>query len=138
MTEYLDFTVAPFRHILGPVYDAYRKVYEYVTTASVQGQFVSTIEGTPLPDTAEDRRHNFYYSVYGPPDNPVKAGVVGTGTVVKMQTVPVPPTYNRGDSNIIRPVEWLPPDVEMREHFVDMPFTLPTTLRASTVATKHS
>ena len=136
MTEFEDYTVAPFRKFLGPVYDAYRKIYKYTSTALVDGRFVSSLEGTPLPDVAQDRNHNFQYSVYGPVDNMVKAGIVGTDVQVKLQDEHPPITRTR--SEIVRPVSWLPETVEMREHFVDMPFSLPTKLRASTVATRHS
>lgn len=136
MTSFLDFTLAPLRRFLGPVYDAYRKKYDYTEKETVPGHFVSTIEGVPLPDMAPDRRHRFYYSVYGPPDAPVKADIVGNDTEVMMQSKPPAPTYARGE--IKRPVEWLPEDAEMHETFVDMPFTQKTHLRSSTVATRHS
>lgn len=136
MTEFLDFTLAPFRRFLGPVYDAYRRIYKYNETATVPGYSVGTIDGVPLPDMIEDRRNNFYYSVYGRPDNMVRAGIVGTETTIKMQDRAPPPTFPRGE--IVRPVEWLPEKLEMKETYVDMPFEQKTKYNASTVATRHS
>ena len=136
MSSFLDTTLAPFRRFFGPVFDEYRKKYEYTHTEKIEGHLVSTIEGVPLPDVASSRRHNFYYSVFGPPDQPVKADIVGMPVTVKMQSKPVPRTYGRGE--IVRPVEWLPEDVPMHETFVDMPFTQKTEYRSSTVATRHS
>lgn len=136
MTEFWDFALAPFRSALGPVYDAYRKKYDYKETAIVPGHLVSTIDGTPVPDVAPDRNHNFYYSVYGPPDAMVKADIVGTDAEIRMQSKAPPPVYARGET--VRKVEWLPDNVEMHETFVEMPFTQKTKYRASTVATRHS
>jgi hypothetical protein len=135
MTEFFDFALAPLRKFLGPVYDAYRKKYEYPETAVVPGHFVGTIEGVPLPDFIEDRQNNFYYSVYGRPDNMVRADIVGNDTVIKMQSKPQPPTFPRGE--IVRPVDWLPEKLEMQEIFVEMPFSQKTKYNSSTVATRH-
>lgn len=135
MTEYFDFVLAPFRHFLGPVYDSYRKKYSYTETETVPGYSVGTIEGVPLPDVVGDRKNKFYYSVYGPPDDTVKAGIVGEDVQIKMQGKPIVRTYPRGEKT--RPVEWLPENVEMHETFVDMPFTQKTKFRTSTVATRH-
>lgn len=135
MTSFWDFTLAPLRGILGPVYDAYRKRYEYNETATVPGHLVSTLDGVPVPDVAGPRNHNFYYSVYGPPDAMVKADIVGTDAEIKMQGKAPEPVYARGQK--LRPVDWLPENVEMHETFVDMPFTQKTKFRTSTVATRH-
>ena len=94
MTEFSDFTLAPMRKLLGPVYDKYRKAYEYNETAVVPGNYVSTLHGTPLPDVLEDRKNKFHYSVYGRPDNPVPAGIVGVDTIIKMQSSRAPPTLS--------------------------------------------
>jgi hypothetical protein len=140
MTSFYDFTLAPFRHFLGPVYDAYRRVYEYTSSIVVPGHVVSTVEGVPLPDVVPDRGHKFYYSVYGPPDYPVSADIVGNDTEVKTQTGPE--YWNRlmidNSRRPKRQVEWLPGDVTKQEVFVEMPYTLNTTLPCSTVATRHS
>lgn len=136
MTQFFDFALAPLRRFLGPVYDSYRKKYDYPETETVPGYSVGTIEGVPLPDVIEDRKNKFYYSVYGPPDMMVKAGIVGEDVQIKMQGKPIPRTYPRGE--IVREVEWLPQNVEMVESYVEMPFTQKTKFRASTVATRHS
>lgn len=136
MTEFFDFALAPFRRFLGPVYDAYRRKYQYNETAVVPGHLIGTIDGVPLPDIIEGRKNNFYYSVYGRPDNMVRAGIVGTDTTIKMQDKAPMPTYPRGQTN--RPVEWLPENTEMKEVYVDMPFSQKTKYNASTVATRHS
>lgn len=136
MTSFLDTALAPLRRFLGPVYDAYRKKYDYPEKAIVPGHLVSTIDGAPLPDMAPTRNHNFYYSVYGPPDAMVRADIVGNDTTIMMQSKAPEPVYGRGKIN--RAVEWLPEDAEMHETFVDMPFTQKTNLRCSTVATRHS
>lgn len=136
MTEYWDFTLAPFRRFLGPVYDAYRKIYSYNHEEEIPGNLVSTIEGNPQPDFSEDRRHKSIYGVYGPPDNMVKAGIVANPAKVKMQEKPIEPTYGIGCRRTV--VKWLPKNVEMHETYVDMPFTQKTNLRTSTVATRHS
>lgn len=135
MTNFFDFTLAPLRNLLGPVYDAYRKKYNYPETATVPGHSVSTIDGVPLPDMLEDRRNNFYYGVYGRPDDMVRAGIVGTDVTIKMQSKAPPPTFPRGE--IVRPVEWLPEKLEMKEVYVDMPFEQKSKHSASTVATRH-
>lgn len=139
MTSFYDFNLAPFRHILGPVYDAYRKVYEYTSSILVPGHVVSTIEGVPLPDFIPDREHKFYYSVYGPPDYPVPADTVGHATEVLTQTGPDywSTLQINNQRRKRRPVDYLPADVEMQEVFTEMPFTKPTELRCSTVATFH-
>lgn len=135
MSEFYDTLLAPFRNILGPVYDAYRKIYEYKGSTTVPGHEVSTIEGAPQPDFREDRHHHFVYSVYGPVDNPVKAGIVGVPRIVKMQENYTGPEIRpyRG-----RPVNYLPIDTPMKEIFVDMPFEMKTEFKTSTVTTKSS
>lgn len=134
MTEFYDTLLAPFRKFLGPVYDAYRKKYEYKDTVTIPDHVVSTLDGTPLPDMFPDRKHNFVYSVYGPPDMSVKAGIVAVPQEVKMQDNYYQPIRPR----TTRPVQWLPANTEMKEVFVEMPYELPTKLKCSTVSTKHS
>lgn len=139
MTEFNDFTLAPLRKFLGPVYDAYRKTYDYLGEILVPGHQVSTIEGTPLPDVAEGRSHKFYYSVYGAPDNPVKAGIIGQDTKVRTQgTESELETEVKGIGCLNRPVAWMQRRPPMKEIFVEMPYELNTHLPCSTVATKHS
>lgn len=136
MTEYWDFALAPFRKFLGPVYDAYRKMYTFDYEEEIEPQLVSTLEGNPQPDFSEDRRHRSIYGVYGPPDNMVKAGIVAQPTKVRMQSKPVEPVRGLGCKRVIP--AWLPKNVEMHETFVEMPFTQKTNLRCSTVSTRHS
>ena len=140
MTEFFDFSQTPLRNILGPVYDAYRKSYEYLSSIVVPGDAVSTIEGAPLPDMYPDRQSRFYYGVYGPPDNPVKADIVGTPATVLTQTTPEDWERFRIDNSRkkYRPVEWLPSGVPTQEIFVDMPYALPSDLPCSTVSTRHA
>ena len=139
MTSYYDFTLAPLRRMLGPVYDAYRKAYEYTSSVLVPGHVVSTIEGVPLPDVIPDRGHKFYYSVYGPPDYNVPVDVVGRDTQVLTQTGSdywETLRINNGRKKHT-PVEWLPKGTEKQEVFVEMPYTLKTDLPCSTVSTRH-
>src|SRR5690606_10373994 len=93
MTQYWDFTLAPFRRILGPVYDAYRKMYTFNHEEEIEPQLVSTLEGNPQPDFSEDRRHRSIYGVYGPPDNMVKAGIVAEPARIRMQSKSVDHVY---------------------------------------------
>lgn len=134
MSEFYDTLLAPFRRFLGPVFDYYRKEYEYKDTVTIPEHVTSTLECVPLPDIFPDRKHNFVYSVYGPPDMSVKAGIVAVPAVVKMQDNYYQPTRPYS----ARPVDFLPPNTPMKEVFVDMPYELPTKFKSSTVATKHS
>jgi hypothetical protein len=139
MTSFYDFTVAPLRGILGPVYDAYRKAYDYTFKTTIEGWQVGTIQGNPLPDMVEDRINKWYYSVYGPVDMPVNAGTVGIQKEILMQTKPIDyETMDTGIGRFRREVKWVPDSATMQEIFVDMPYALKTDYKCSTVSTKHN
>lgn len=138
MTNYYDFTLAPLRNILGPVYDAYRKTYDYTWKLLLEGRQVSTIENNPQPDMVEDRPWKFEYSVYGPVDMPVKAGVVGVKREILMQNeYPDIEKTDTGLGRYRREPTYLPANTPMQEIFVDMPYALKTDKPCSTVATRH-
>lgn len=133
-------TDMPLRGKIEPLYDGYKFKNRKNATVTIPGWASGTEPNHPIPVQLQNR-FDFTNSVFGPPDLPVPAGVVG-----KDQTVPVENnrvrmnrTYENGDpfdlmANVDKSFYRGPQG--MKEHFVTMPFILDTDLPCSVLGFK--
>ena len=137
---FFDALLLPVRGVILPLYDRYRLRNPDNTTITIPGWAVSDIRNTPVPYTVEHQYDFGYGGVYGPPDMPVKAGVVNQEQTIQTQQVhngivnrygaDQTTDYKEEDGFIKGPTK----NVEV---FVHMPFMLETDLPCSTNMPKY-
>lgn len=130
ISGFFDALLIPIRGIIQPIVDGYRKQQPATVTVELPPWAVSDIQNTPIPHTVNHRYDFGNGGVYGPPDNPVRAGIVNVPGTVNVQKVHpttdmtlVPEFYNGPQDNM--------------ELFVYSPFSLPTNLPCSTSMLKY-
>lgn len=127
---FLDILLTPLRGVIQPIYDSYRKREPFTLSMVIPAWAVSEMPGTPIPYTTEHRYDFGNGGVYGPPDMPVRMGVVNVAQTVQVQKVMTP-------REIEYVQEFYNGPQENMELFVYSPFSLPTTLPCSTSMLKY-
>jgi len=137
-TSLLDVLTMPLRGILAQVHDGYRKRDTREYSMTIPAWATSDMRNTPVPYTVEHQYDFGYGGVYGPPDMPVRAGIVNTEQTIKTQYMSngmdshhrsrAPYKENTGFNDI---------DGDNVELFVYSPFALKTDLPCSTSMLKY-
>ena len=133
-------TDMPLRGKIEPLHDSCKFKNRKNSTVTVPGWASGTEPNHPIPVQMQNL-FDFTHSVFGPPDLPVPAGIVG-----RPQTVPVEYNKVRMNRNYdnTNPFD-LSANVDrsfyrgeqgMKEHFVTMPFILDTDLPCSVLGFK--
>lgn len=135
---FLDSAIRPLRGLIGPIFDKYRQKDTKNSSMTIPAWAVSEIQNTPIPYTVENQYDFGFGGVYGPPDMPVRAGIVGTPKTIAVQYVSN--GFNRElgkDTSYNQETGFTKEPPQNVEYFVYSPFTLPTDLPCSTVMNKY-
>lgn len=93
----------------------------------------------PIPVQVQNQ-FDFTHSIFGPPDLPVPAGIVGREQTVKVERNRIKPkrTYDQKEFDLManRDRSFYTGEQDMKEHFVTMPFILDTDLPCSVLGFK--
>lgn len=134
----LDVLITPLRGLILPIYDAWRRKPTKTIEQEVPAWAVSDMRNTPIPYTVEHQYDFGYGGVYGPPDMPVKAGVVNQPRTVRVQYVHNGVNYRHGeDTEYVEDMGFSTGPTDNIELFVYSPFALKTDLPCSTVMNKY-
>ena len=123
----------PLRGKIAPLHDEYKFKDKRNTTVEIPGWAVGVETNHPIPIQKNDL-FDFTHSIYGPPDMPVRAGIVGRNKTVKVENNKVNMkrtwdseekeySYNNGG--------FYSGEQKMLEFFVDTPFVLESDLPCS-------
>lgn len=128
---YLDIFLFPLRGVLAPVFDAYRRSKLPDTTGQeIPSWAVSDMRNTPIPYIVEHRYDFGNGGMYGPPDMPVRAGIVNVPRTVHVQQIKEERRVETGQEFYNGPQKNM-------ELFVYSPFSLETDLPCSTSMLKY-
>lgn len=121
------------------LYEDYRFKDKRNSTVTVPGWASGTEPNHPIPVQVQNL-FDFTHSVFGPPDLPVPAGIVGRDQVVKVErnSIKLNRTYTGNTTNLManKDRSFYEGEQGMKEHFVTMPFILDTDLPCSVLGFK--
>lgn len=131
-------TDMPLRGKIENLHDKYKFKEKKNSTVTVPGWASGTEPNHPIPVQMQNL-FDFTHSVFGPPDLPVPAGIVGKEQTVRVENnkIPIVRVYNeKFDLMANADKSFYRGEQGMKEHFVTMPFILDTNLPCSVIGFK--
>lgn len=131
-------TDMPLRGKIQPLHDKYKFKDRRNSEITIPGWASGTEPNNPIPHQKQNL-FDFVFSIFGPPDLPVPSGIVGKEHTIRVENNRAKIKREFSDiGGIMDNVDksFYRGEQEMREHFVTMPFTLPTDLPCSVLGFK--
>lgn len=133
-------TDMPLRGKIENLHDSYKFKNKKNSKITIPGWASGTEPNNPIPNQKQNL-FDFTYSIFGPPDLPIPAGIAGVEHTIPVENnrVKMVREYNNNNHlNMMANVDrsFYRGEQNMKEHFVTMPFILDTDLPCSVLGFK--